>query len=168
MLNYTKHIVLIVVVLALSNLSCHHATEPDPDEGRIVINQSIDGIQFGDDTLTVIRKLGPPNRSYANGPEHVGFWYVQGPHATMFISINLNPTSHSGVEYIDITSPYAGKTSTGIALGSKRDEAWSKLGKPGSSEEYTLGWRDWYYSGTNQTLVEYQNDVLTRIRMFGG
>jgi outer membrane protein assembly factor BamE (lipoprotein component of BamABCDE complex) len=168
MLNYTKHIVATVVVLALSNASCHHATEPDPDEGRIVINQSIDGLQFGDDTLTVIRKLGPPNRSWSNGPGGVGFWYDQGPHATMYISISLDPTWRYGVQYIDITSPYVGKTSTGIALGSKRYDVWSKLGKPGSSEEYTLGWRDWYYSGNKETLVEFENDVLTRIRMFGG
>jgi outer membrane protein assembly factor BamE (lipoprotein component of BamABCDE complex) len=166
-----KHILRIsvpILLLALSSGSCRHAVEPNPDEGRIVINQSIDGLTFGDDTLTVIKKLGPPNRSSYNGPESVAFFYIQGRHATMYLSINLNPVSHGGVNIIEVTSPYAGKTSAGIGLGSKRQEVWSKIGKPSSSDTFQLGWYDSYDSGTNETLIEFQNDVVTRIRMFGG
>ncbi|MCX6134951.1 MAG: hypothetical protein NTU47_14155 [Ignavibacteriales bacterium] len=141
--------------------------DPDPELGRIVLNQGVDGVVFKDDSATVVRKLGRPNRWWRNGPTNLVLIYDQGPHAMLYMDIDLTETPHAGFYRMDLMPPYEGKTSNGIGLGSTREEAWSKLGKPTLAEETSFGWRDTYYSGGVFTYFEYEGGVVSHVRMDG-
>jgi len=135
---------------------------PETNAGRIVWNTSIDRIAHGDDSLTVVRKLGPPsaiNSGISPGDAPVAFngctlYYTSGSHAGLMIVIWRQPSSWGvGARYISAGPPYAGTTREGIGLGSTRDEVHRAFGPASESGHST----DWYIGTVNRTMVAYND-----------
>jgi hypothetical protein len=149
-------------LLILMPLNCTDLG-PESDAGRIVWNTSIERILHGDDSLTVVRKLGPPNAITSGllpGDAPVAFpgctlHYTSGSHAGLMIVIWRQPSSSWGLgaRYISAGPPYTGTTKEGIGLGSTREEVHRAFGPPTESGHSI----DWYIGPVNRTMVAYND-----------
>lgn len=156
---------LFVVIIACSNPT---ETQEDP---RIVWGQSIAGIKLGDDSLTVIKKLGKPTYSQEADIDGSLLIYGEGSkYNYMEILVVKSGAPHLGVNVIGVYSPYNGKTKDGIGIGVTRNKSLEILGQPNRSETEQGGVGniiDIYLFDRTGFSLEYRSGVVYRVSMFG-
>ncbi len=109
------------------------------EEARIILGQSIDGVKAGDDSLTVIEKMGKPNSIYDADLNGYIFAYISdgNPHARLYIVLLIDPiftSSRTAVIFIEADYPYKGKTKEGVGIGMSRSDVLKLLGNPTSTD----------------------------------
>jgi hypothetical protein len=106
------------------------------NEGRIVWGKNIDGILIGDDSTTVIQKLGRPSGIGLGDFSGYIYEYYEGMFAGMSISISDDSTLGLGfgVFAVHLQAPYNGTTNEGIGIGTSREVAITSFGLPNKSE----------------------------------
>jgi hypothetical protein len=158
-----KYITILFVISFL--ISCDQGVEPDPLLGRIIISESIDGVKIGDNTSTVILKLGPPTAiSYPDFPGEI-YEYSDGMHATMYVAIYAASETPSGVFSISVISPFNGKTSEGVGLGMDRNSVLAKIGNPTESPPTDNGQLDRYIFEKVHFELFYENGVVSSLNL---
>lgn len=130
---------LIVSVCLLAESSCVSESDNERDfEARIVLGRSIDNVMIGDDSLTVVRKIGEPDTIVGDDFQGVIFKYFrdENPYSFMMILIAQNSNLVSGTRafLVEVQSPYSGETREGVGIGTLRDDALRLLGVPTSSD----------------------------------
>ncbi|KAB2848493.1 MAG: T9SS type A sorting domain-containing protein [Ignavibacterium sp.] len=101
------------------------------EKARIIMYESIEGIRLGDDSLSVIEKLGEP--SHIEYPNFNGYTlvYQRGAIGNVeIVRVDLYPVDSASVVAISVEGSYIGKTKEGVGLGTSRDEVISKIGYP--------------------------------------
>lgn len=153
-----------LLVLALTS-SCTKSkspveAEPAPPMG-IVWGESIEGVAIGDDSSSVVAKLGPPT-SIAIG-DFAGYtlFYEKGNLARTFVTISTDDKLILGVIGVTVTPPYKGATKSGIGLGSERNSVINQIGQPDEIADYA----EIYNYEKNEFHVRYDNGRVEAITM---
>lgn len=161
-----KPILCLIAIIA----ACSNPTESCEDP-LIVWGQSIAGIKLGDDSLTVIKKIGKPTHSWEADIDGSLLVYGEGSkYNHMEILVVKSGALHLGVNVIGVYSPYSGKTKDGIGIGVTRNKSIEILGQPNRSETGPGGIDniiDIYLFDKTGFGLEYRNNVVYRISMFG-
>lgn len=152
------------IFILLAFLACDKSVEPKSSEARIVIDESIDGVRIGDDSLAVVQKLGPPSSIVAPRSRGWALGYDSGTHAGMGLLIsNYGRSSQLLVTSMSVSPPYTGKTSDGIGIGVDQAFVVSRLGNPTDTLPTMSGLLVRYaYSSTNFE-VGYTNDTVSTL-----
>lgn len=101
------------------------------EKARIIMYESIEGIKLGDDSLSVIEKLGEPNHIEYPNFNGYSLVYQRGSIGNAeIIRVDLYPVDSASVVAISVDGSYSGKTEEGIGLGANREEVISKIGYP--------------------------------------
>jgi hypothetical protein len=160
----SKSFLAICFVALVSFLSCDKGVGPD-EQGRIVVNEGVDGVRFGDDAARVKQVLGEPTRiGYGDFPGVI-FEYADGRLATMEIVVYEPTATSSGVVSFSVRSPYAGTTSEGVGVGDGRSFVLQKYGQPSLHRQNELIDWDRYEFGARLLIVYYQADVVESIEI---
>lgn len=163
---------LLKIILCLTAFitSCTNPTE-SREYPSIVWGQSIAGIKLGDDSLTVIKKIGKPTYSFEGDIDGSLLIYGEGSkYNHMEILVVKSHAPALGVTNISVYSPYSEKTKDGIGIGVTRNKALEILGQPNRSETVPGGIDniiDIYLFDRTGFGLEYRNDVVYRVTMFG-
>ncbi|MFH1194556.1 MAG: T9SS type A sorting domain-containing protein [bacterium] len=139
------------------------------EKARLILCQSIDDVEIGDDSLTLIEKLGYPD--YIGGADIDGyiFCYLDDNNYTFQLYITLFPTSKPLVFEVEVNRFYEGKTKEGVKIGMYRNEVIRLLGPPnGGSEPGPPTIYDYYsptetIPGIHQSRFELRYDSETEI-----
>lgn len=91
--------------------------DDDPEYVRIILGKSIDDVEIGDDSTTVIANLGEPDEIALGDYAGYFFLYTRGKHNGISVTIH----SEKGAQAINVRSPYSGVTETGIGIGTSRE-----------------------------------------------
>ena len=132
------------------------------DNARIIPGQSIEGIRIGEDSLTVIKKLGPPTYYMPADLNGYRFVYTEGNLKYTEVAISRDRSTGLGVIGVHAEMPYNGTTKEGISLASERDFVVSKIGQPDTTEAISY---DIYYYQRNDFLFVYEDQRVLRITM---
>jgi flagellar hook assembly protein FlgD len=140
------------------------------EEARVILYQSIDGVKMGDDSLTVISKLGVPNYiSYADLDGYVLHYYDKNMGRDF--AITLYPTSAPKVYCIHAVGIYSGKTKEGVKIGMYREEMLKLLGMPTYTDPIPATY-DYYYKDPSPGYLKSafcflydENERLIEIQM---
>ncbi|REL39260.1 hypothetical protein DYD21_04720 [Rhodohalobacter sp. SW132] len=128
--------VLAWIFFQLLFVSCSNPTDiTDTDSARIVWGEHIEEVRIGDDSTTVVQKLGPP--SYMIGGDFSGwtFYYTEDTdYHSMTIRISQDPALHPGVFSLEVWRPYDGTTEEGVGLEMRRKNALEYLPQPDSTQ----------------------------------
>ncbi|MEI7905779.1 MAG: hypothetical protein WCI84_00330 [Bacteroidota bacterium] len=153
-----------VTVFIFLFTSCQHTTTPEP-QSQIVLGDNIEGVQIGDDSSTVVRKLGKP--SYIGDGDMNGyiFQYTEGRLAYTFVTISKDPLFGLGTISVSLEGPYAGKTKDGIKIKCEREFVLGKIGVPDTSFAGSPLTYDIYYFNKNGFTFTYENQIVHRIIM---
>lgn len=136
----------------------------DGPEGRIVFGESIDGVHIGDSRKEVVQKLGEPDNILLGDFPGKGFIYKEGKHAGMSVTIY----TEKGVKAVGIGSPYTGRTSDGIGIGSNREEVHQLVGPPDETHDNITGaveMVDTYHYDDTFFVVSYIENKIVEIMM---
>ena len=150
-------------ILATAILGCHDSVGPSKD-GRIVFLKSIERVQLGDDSSTVIEKLGRPSAIVPLRYPTYRFEYYQGLVANLNLTINIPPTRPAEWTGIAVFPPYSGKTNEGIGIGSLRSSVLQVFGPPSDhlQSSDSTSW-DSFDDSKNMFIVSYVNERLRTI-----
>ena len=129
------------------------------EEARVILGQSIDGVKMGDDSLTVIDKLGVPDTIYFADLDGYVFAYLDKNMHTFQLFIVLFPTSKPAVISIEATRAYEGKTKEGVEIGMYRNDALKLLGTPFFTDPGPPSTVDFYY--TTDPLPGYYKSIFS-------
>jgi len=152
-----KKLLFLVLIIA----GCDQGVESDKMLGRIAIDDNVDGVRLGDDSIAVTQKLGNPNSVVLPATPSMIYMYTEGIHATMSVVIYYN----KGVTQISVSPPYQGKTWDGIGIGSSRTYVISKLGDPAEDiPDYDLN-IDRYVFGKSLLLIHYDSVFVRSLSM---
>jgi len=149
------------------------------EEARIILGRSIDGVKIGDDSMTVINKIGQPDTIV--GDDFVGvifkYYRVDNPHSFMMISIFQDSllTNGTAVFFLEVDSPYVGKTKEGVGIGTPREITWQLLGIPTNTDSSGSVIEDYYLvpppAGNPPTgiyfVYPFDDRRIIRIKMSG-
>ncbi len=163
----------VLIIICLFSCRCNTSTNndndtvdsclDDPDCGRIVWGESIDGVVIGDSVGAVMQKLGEPryitSRAF-NGPIYS---YYEGDTLRLEVAFWANLTN--GVQYIRAMPWYRGKTEVGVGIGTFRDDALETAGQPVSGTVYPITFHDLYEVNQNRFVVIYRDNRIYSIRM---
>lgn len=120
-----KHESQLFITSPTSNITFH------VERARIILGYTIDGVLLGDDSLTVINKLGEPI-DINDDPDVV--YIFNYPGIELSVRKPLDDSLGTFVAEIKIFDPYSGKTKEGICIGTDRESVLSLIGLPLSSE----------------------------------
>ncbi|MCG6959647.1 T9SS type A sorting domain-containing protein [bacterium BMS3Abin03] len=140
------------------------------EKARIILYQSIDDVEEGDDSLTVINKLGEPN--YISDADLDGYiFHYYNESIGLDLAITLYPTSAPKVVVIEADGIYSGKTKEGVNIGMYREETLKLLGMPLYTVPGSPPIEDFYkdplgYLPSSFLFTYDENEKLIRIRMF--
>ena len=101
------------------------------EEAKIIFGQSIEGIKLGDDSATVIDKLGLPEQIQTGDFGGFIFIYLL-PDSSNRIKVTFMEEYDSRVTAITVHE-YKGKTKDGIGIGSYRNDVLKIMGTPSST-----------------------------------
>jgi hypothetical protein len=138
--------------------------EDDPEEARIILEKSIDNVEIGDDSTTVIVKLGEPDE-IALG-DYAGYLliYTRGTHNGITVTLH----SEKGVQGVSARSPYNGFTETGIGIGTPRETVVQALGDPGFSAQLNNDrTKETYRYGPNSFSFVYREGKTEAVGLGG-
>jgi len=148
-----KNLLFLVLIIA----GCDQGVESDKMLGRIAIDDNIDGVRLGDDSISVTQKLGNPNSIVLPATPSMIYMYTEGIHANKSVVIYYK----KGVTQISVSPPYQGKTWDGIGIGSSRTYVISKLGMPsGEIQDY-----DRYVFEKSILLIHYDSVFVHSLSM---
>jgi outer membrane protein assembly factor BamE (lipoprotein component of BamABCDE complex) len=163
--RFATRIQYILIAVSLTILACSNGVQPDATLGRIVMYESVDGVALGEDTMSVIQKLGRPSSIGVGDFPGVVFEYHEGVHATMSVVI-YNPSAiPSGVTSITVSSPYQGRTAEGVGLGMARDLVMATLGRPLTSFSADSCQHDRYTAGDDVFQISYRNGTAVSFNL---
>ena len=155
---------LYVSALALLLSGCALLAGED-EEAEIVFGEHIEGIEIGDDSSEVARKLGPPpSQAYGDFDGWI-FVYDEGRLERTEITIWRQTTPSPGVSEVSVYAPYEGKTKEGVGIGTPRNSALEKLGPPDASRETDEEIRDAYVFEGRRFVVAYRGGAVYAIHM---
>ena len=121
--------------------------------------------------MTVIKKIGKPTHSWEADIDGSLLIYGEGSkYNYMEILVVKSGAPHLGVNVIGVYAPYSGKTKEGIGIGVTRKKSLEILGQPNRSETGPGGKDniiDIYLFDRTGFSLEYRNDVVYRVAMFG-
>lgn len=162
---------LFSLAIVLSSISCHDAGVEvvKPDEGGVGIilpGIGIEGIALGNSEETVAQKLGKPSaKGWADGLYRGWrtYAYWEGQHAGLEIYFIDNGDSYGPADVLTVLSPYGGKTSEGIGLGSSLETVHQKYGKPKHTlTQPTQHWiADFYCFNGKKLEVHYVDSLVS-------
>jgi hypothetical protein len=155
------------MVIAIFSLNCTNAKSPMESElepPTIILGESISGVSIGDDSLSVIAKLGRPTSIAVGDFRGYILAYEKGEYALTYVIISNDPALGLGVRSIIVESPYKGVTEDGIGIGSELSFVISKIGKPNKTSEETPI-LDTYYYQKNNFCFSYDNGRVFKIIM---
>jgi hypothetical protein len=138
------------------------------EKARVILYQSIDDVKEGDDSLTVINKLGEPNYISPGDLDAYIFNYYDES-IGRDLAITLYPTSAPKVVVIEADGIYSGKTKEGVNIGMHRDEALKLLGMPFYTIPGSTPIADFYKDNILESSFIFtydENEILIRIQMF--
>jgi hypothetical protein len=142
-------------------VGCNRGAEPDKNIGRIVIDDNIDGVRLGDESLAAILKLGYPHSIVFPATPTIDYAYEESIHANTSVGIRYG----DGVIQIAVSRPYPGKTCEGIGIGSGRSFVISKLGNPTEDiPDYNRN-HERYIFENSVFVIDYDNDFIQYISM---
>ncbi len=152
------------IVFLLFSPACDKTVQPGQDAARIIIGESIDGVRIGDDSATVVQKLGTPSSIIAPRFQGWTLGYDNGTHAGMGLLIrDIGRSSRMGVASVTVISPYTGKTSDGIGIGVNQALVLSRLGNPIDTLPTMSGLLVRYVYGITDFQVGYTNDTVSSL-----
>jgi len=125
-----RYLIIISFFLIIISQGCTHTTE---SQGNfpIIWGKSIEGVSIGDDSTTVVRKLGNPTAIQWGDFDGYIFYYDAGSkYNRMEILIVKGHALNLGVISMQVYSPYKGTTKDGIGIGITREKTISILGQP--------------------------------------
>lgn len=149
------------------------------EKARIILCRSIDEVKIGDDSLTVVNKLGKPDTIYYADLDGWIFAYIDDGniHQRTYITLINNPifiSQSNAVISVEIGIPYTGKTKEGVGLGMNRDEVIKRLGEPTYTVPNRLPHYDYYnyepiegYFKSNFLLSYDEDNVLKSVSITG-
>ena len=161
-------IIIFICSIFLAIYACKNIptqSNENTDTSRIVFGKSIEGVFIGDDSLTVIKKLGQP--TYIQDGDFNGyiFNYTEGKLNFTYLFVSNDPALGLGVIGITVEGSYQGKSKDSIGIGSERNFVQSKIGMPDTTEgEYPLI-EDIYNYEKNSFGINYENYRILRISM---
>ncbi|HET6568001.1 MAG TPA: hypothetical protein VFG50_08545, partial [Rhodothermales bacterium] len=130
---------------------------------RIVWGESIEGVEIGDDSATVVQKLG-----------HPAYWPQEGGGVTLrYLEGRLNTTNvfvtkTVGVFLVEVQKPYGGMTKEGVQIGMIRGEALRRLGKPSVTWNTPDILDAYFYRDEGfEFELQYNGDRIHQIRLLG-
>ncbi|MFH1213852.1 MAG: T9SS type A sorting domain-containing protein [Candidatus Neomarinimicrobiota bacterium] len=138
----------------------------EPDTSRILWGQSIEHIEIGFDSLSVIKELGPP--SYILDGDFNGYilCYDVGRLKYTFVTISKDPYFGLGVISVVVEGPYPGTTIEGVGINSERDFVINAIGNPDTTKnEGDPLFYDVYYYAKNRFVNNYEYNLIKRIVM---
>jgi hypothetical protein len=137
------------------------------DTSKIIFGKSIEGVFIGDDSLTVIQKLGQPTAIQDGDFNGYIFHYTEGKPklANIYVFVSKDPNLGLGVIVITIESPYQGKSKDSIGIGSERNFVISKIGLPDTTQGEFPSIDDIYNYERNSFGINYANYLIHRISM---
>ena len=156
-------IFLYLVIFPLQGCK-DNLTQYERDISPFIFGKSIEGVEIGDDSITVIQKLGKPTRIEDGDFNGYIFYYVEGRLANTFVAVSNDRALSLGVIGISVEGPYQGKSKDSIGIGSDRDFVISKLGVPDTTVGETPIY-DTYFYGKNIFEITYENQHALRIGM---
>lgn len=184
-----KYFYLLFIVyawLGFLTASCDYLRpedKRDPNWGRIVFKESIDGIKIGDTYKMLVAKKGVPTTGgildgigklyfyYLNNPLEptVGFHYMDSTDRYIRYPEFFVEDAPWGVVSLTATIYYNGKTAEGIGIGSKRSDVlkiWQEPNNVYTSKEpdEIVKQYDWYEIKPRYFwIANYENDILKSI-----
>lgn len=121
------------------------------EDPRIVWGESIEGVRLGDDSLSVIQRLGEPSSVGAEDYFFTSMYYFEG---------RLRETDvylwKGQVFNIRLIPPYKGQTQTGVGIGMSREDVLKRLGAPDRSPAF-------YDFGQSFWEVDYVDGIVSTI-----
>jgi hypothetical protein len=160
-------VILFPLVLFLCDACKSSPTQSkdDSDTSSIIFGKSIEGIEIGDDSITVIRKLGQPTQILDGDFNGYILVYAEGilNYTNVFISNDL--TLGLGVIVVSIDGPFQGRSKDSIGIGSERYFVISKIGTPDTTQGEPPVIDDIYNFKINSFSINYENERIHRISM---
>jgi hypothetical protein len=120
-------LILFCLIILLSG-GCNSPLNQGNDDARIVLGKSIDKVEIGDDSTTVIRKLGEPDEIAIGDYPGYFYMYTQGKYTG--IHVTIHDDDEKGVQVVSARSPYSGVTDADIGIGTSRETVLQFLGNP--------------------------------------
>jgi hypothetical protein len=153
--------------LALFLSACGFSTDQDDPPPRIVWGEHIEGVRIGDDSATVVRKLGRPTVIRGDDFEGGIFIYAEDTkYNLMWVAISKDAALGLGVIYLHVYEPYNGTTKDGVGIRTSRREALRFLRSPDTTySPFNDVLIDGYFSQTNAFWIEYRNEIAHLISM---
>jgi hypothetical protein len=151
-----------LIVATTFFLNCTNAESPiesEPESPRIILGESIEGVSIGDDSLSVIARLGRPTTILEGDFNGHIFVYDKGKHALTYVSISREPALGFGVISVRVEPPYQGITKDGIGIGSEHNFVISKIGQPDKISEGASIVDKYFYQKNNFGFVYYNERV---------
>ncbi len=131
------------------------------EKARIILGQSIEGVEIGDDSLTVINKLGEPDYVGEGDFDGYIFYYTKGSLSDTYVFISKDRALGLGVIGVHVEGTYRGKTKHGITVNSGRDFVINVLGTPSKTQEnFPIVYDDYYYSKNIFGFEYYDKQVF--------
>lgn len=161
-----KALSLLLAIIPFLNSCNDNVIKPKEDsKSKIIIGESIESVKIGDDSLTVINKLGTPTRILDGDFNGFIYAYEEGDLKYTFVFISNDASLSLGVISISVESPYQKKTEDGIGIDSKRDYVLQNIGLPDTTKGEEPNLFDEYYYQTNTFVMQYFEDKIIRITM---
>jgi hypothetical protein len=159
-----RHLSSVCILMLAVFQACDKTVQPGQDAARIVIDESIDGVRIGDDSATVVQKLGPPTSIIVPRTPAWLFAYDSGTHAGMSLTIgNYARSRRLGVTSISVSAPYPGTTANGIGVGVDQAFLLSRLGNPTDTLPTLSGLLVRYFYSNTTFNIGYTNDTVTSL-----
>jgi hypothetical protein len=156
----TQRARILAFASILLMLGCDKTVEPTGD-GRIVFFEGIDGVRFGQDTATVVQRLGRPNVIEPLDSISITLRYTTGSHAGLTLSYYLTPgLQGQGITTMLVQAPYSGQTSKGIGIQSLRNDVVVRHGAPAIATEIS---DTWTLNDSIATVIFYDGDRVELI-----
>ena len=155
------------MVIAIFFLNCTNDKSPiesEPEQPRIILGESIEGVSIGDDSLSVITKLGQPTNIAIGDFAGYILIFSEGKHALTQVVISTDPALGLGVTSVSVKPPYQGITEDSIGLGSEHSFVISKIGEPNRVFGDNSS-SDAYYYEKNDFIFYYDNERVHAIGM---
>lgn len=135
------------------------------DTSKIIFGKSMEGIEIGNDSITVIQKLGKPSAIGIGDFKGYILEYTEGRLNYMSIIISNDNLLGLGVINVNVESPYQGKSKDSIGIDSDRNFVINRIGIPDTTYEEAPFIYDIYYYEKNSFHVTYKNYRVYRISM---
>ena len=155
----------ILFLIPLLFFSCKDNPVRTQDDSKIILGESIEGVIIGDDSATVIKKLGVPTYIQEGDFNGIIFRYMNGPLSNTFITISYDSLFGFGTISVSLEGPYKGTTRDGIGMNSDRELVVKTIGASDTTEGEQPYITDIYFYPRSTFVFGYDNMHVQRIFM---